>query len=182
MGKGSRGGNRKSEVRDMQVLATRQDAGSDAGAAAGAVPASAAVAVPSPAGLVQAVRAGDGQGGRGAAALAGGVRKYRNRKTVIDGITFDSNAEAGRWRELTLLQRAGHITDLQRQVVYVLAPSVKFAGAKRAQPALRLILDFGYRQAGHLVLEDVKGVITTAFTIKRHLLKALHGQEVRLIR
>jgi hypothetical protein len=120
---------------------------------------------------------------RGAAAVhPRGPRKYRNRKTVIDGITFDSKAEAGRWRELTLLQRAGHITDLQRQVVYELAPSVKFAGAKRAQPALRLILDFGYRQAGHLVLEDVKGVITTAFTIKRHLLKALHGQEVRLIR
>ncbi len=114
---------------------------------------------------------------------AGGrARKFGNRKVVVDGATFDSKAEFARWFELTLLQKAGHITDLQRQVVYVLAPAVKFARAKRAQPALRLIVDFAYREAGQLVLEDVKGVITTAFTIKRHLLKALHGLEVRLIR
>jgi hypothetical protein len=44
-------------------------------------------------------------------------------------------------------------------------------------------VDFVYRdRAGQQVLEDVKGVITAAFTIKRHLLKAVHGLEVRLIR
>ena len=54
---------------------------------------------------------------------------------------------------------------------------------ERAQPALRLIVDFRYfdRAASRLVLEDIKGVVTTAFTIKRHLLKSVHGLEVRVI-
>jgi len=45
--------------------------------------------------------------------------KYRNRKTVVDGITFDSKREAARWQELKLLERAGEITELERQVEYV---------------------------------------------------------------
>jgi hypothetical protein len=98
----------------------------------------------------------------------------------VDGVTFDSKREAQRWCELRMLLRAGRISDLERQVAYVLAPGVKFAGARRAQPALRLVVDFRYREAGRLVLEDVKGVVTTAFTIKRHLLKAVHGLDVRL--
>lgn len=128
--------------------------------------------------VVATVRAAAGTRATG---TAGQTHKFGNRKTTVDGLAFDSKREAARWRELTLLQRAGHISDLQRQVAYVLAPGVKFAGARRAQPALRLIVDFAYRERGELVLEDVKGVITTAFTIKRHLLKALHGLEVRLI-
>lgn len=120
-----------------------------------------------------------GEGGAGGAA----PRKYRNQRTVVDGITFDSKREAQRWHELCLVQRAGIISNLRRQVAFELAPGVKFAGAKRAQPALRLIVDFTYRdEHGQQVLEDVKGVVTTAFTIKRHLLKAVHGLEVRLIR
>lgn len=114
---------------------------------------------------------------------AGKARKYGNRKTVVDGVTFDSKREAEYWHQLCLQQRAGLIFDLRRQVTFELAPGVKFAGAKRAQPALRLIVDFVYRtRAGQQVLEDVKGVVTAAFTIKRHLLKAVHGLEVRLIR
>jgi hypothetical protein len=119
------------------------------------------------------------------AAMPGSLRqgrKFGNKKTVVDGHTFDSKREAARWCELRLLQRAGRISELQRQVVYELAPGVKFEGAKRAQPALRLVVDFQYREAGRLVLEDIKGVVTTAFTIKRHLLKARIGLDVRVIR
>lgn len=120
----------------------------------------------------------EGEGGAGGQA----ARKYRNHRTTVGDLTFDSKAEAKRWQELTLLQRAGQISDLERQVAFVLAPGVKFAGARRAQPALRLVVDFAYREHGEQVLEDVKGVITTAFTIKRHLLKAVHGVDVRLIK
>lgn len=108
------------------------------------------------------------------------MRKYRNTKTVVDGLTFDSKREAARWSQLRLLERAGQISELQRQVSIELAPSVRFAGSKRAQPALRLIVDFSYMEDGELVLEDVKGVVTTAFTIKRHLLKAHKGLDVRV--
>lgn len=106
--------------------------------------------------------------------------KYRNVKTTFGGLTFDSKREAARWAELTMLERAGQISMLRRQVRYELAPSVKFAGKVRAQPPLRLIVDFEYLENGEKVIEDVKGMVTTAFTIKRHLMKSVHGLEVRV--
>ncbi len=108
------------------------------------------------------------------------MTKYGNKKTAVDGIMFDSMREAARWQELRLLERAGHIRDLKRQQAFELAPSVKFEGAKRAQPALRLIVDFTYDEHGKRIAEDSKGVITTAFTIKRHLLKHTWGIDVRI--
>lgn len=110
------------------------------------------------------------------------MRKYRNIKTTVDGIQFDSKAEAARWFELKLMERAGMISDLKRQVPYELAPSVKFAGALRAQPALRLTVDFQYTEGGKLVLEDTKSpaTVTTSFTMRRHLLKHVYGLDVRL--
>ena len=52
--------------------------------------------------------------------------KYRNRRIVVDGETFDSKREAQRWYELKLLRRAGVVTDLQRQVPFVLIPEQKY--------------------------------------------------------
>ena len=63
--------------------------------------------------------------------------KYRNKKIVAgDGTKFDSLAELNRWSHLQMLQRGGHISDLRRQVVFEMVPSVKFAGAARARPAI----------------------------------------------
>jgi Fe2+ transport system protein B len=111
-------------------------------------------------------------------------RKYHNVPTVQpDGTRFDSRKEARRWAELQLLERAGLVRDLQRQVSYELAPSVKFAGAARAQPPLRLIVDFRYTEGGQTVLEDVKGgeaTETDVFRVKRHLLLHLFGLQVRI--
>ena len=110
------------------------------------------------------------------------MTKYRNKKTEVDGVTFDSKREAARWGELRLLERAGHIRGLERQVPYVLAPGVKFVGAKRAQPALRYISDFVYVEGDMSVVEDVKGAITDSFRIKRHLMKSIFGIDIRVIR
>lgn len=110
--------------------------------------------------------------------------KYRNVRTALDGLTFDSAKESRRWAELRLLERAGRITELQRQVPYELAPSVKFQESRRAQPPLRLVVDFQYKENGALVLEDVKGgeaTRTDAFRIKRHLLLHLHGLHIRIV-
>jgi hypothetical protein len=109
--------------------------------------------------------------------------KYRARKITIDGITFDSAAEARRWSQLRLMQRAGEITCLRRQVAYVLAPAVRYAQAKRGTPALRYIADFQYEtKTGETITEDVKGVLTEGFGIKRHLMLAVHGIDVQLVR
>jgi Fe2+ transport system protein B len=109
--------------------------------------------------------------------------KYRNKRIVVDGERFDSKREYARWCELKLLERAGEISELKRQVRYELAPSVKFLGATRAQPSLRLIVDFQYIEKGSLVLEDVKSpaTVTATFTAKRHMLLAQRGLQVRIV-
>ena len=109
--------------------------------------------------------------------------KYGNKKTKVDDITFDSKREADRWLDLRLLERAGRITGLRRQVAFELAPSVKFAGARSAKPALRYFADFEYFENGARVVEDVKSAATAkldSFQIKRHLMKHLHGIDVRI--
>ena len=73
-------------------------------------------------------------------------RKYGNKKTQFAGLTFDSKAEARRYGELQLLERAGLISNLRRQVPIELVPGVKLWGAARARPAIRLVVDFCYQE------------------------------------
>ncbi len=107
-------------------------------------------------------------------------KKYRNRKVAVGGLVFDSQAEAARWLALYRMQERGEITDLRRQVVFELAPPVRLLGAVRLTPALRYTADFTYtiKATGLRVVEDVKGVRTTAYKIKRHLMKALLGIDI----
>lgn len=112
--------------------------------------------------------------------------KYGNTKTTIGSLKFDSKAEARRYNELLLLQKSGAIKDLKTQVAFVLWPSVKFPGAARATPACRYVADFVYLEPvgdGLLrtVIEDVKGMRTAVYKLKKHALKALHGLDVREI-
>ena len=108
--------------------------------------------------------------------------KFGAKKTQVGDITFDSKAEARRYGDLVLLQKAGHITALELQVPFILAPQVRFEGASRAKPALKYVADFAYQEAetGRTIVEDVKGVLTDAFQIKRHLMLSVHGINVRL--
>lgn len=109
--------------------------------------------------------------------------KYRNRKTVFGGLKFDSQREAERWSHLCILERVGKISNLRRQVAYELIPAVKFEGAQRKKPAVRFIADFEYIEAGARVVEDVKSPATAklpAFQLKRHLMKHVHGIDVRI--
>jgi hypothetical protein len=108
------------------------------------------------------------------------TNKFGARKTVVGEFTFDSKAEARRYGDLLLLQRAGVITGLELQVPFILAPRVHFEGAKRAKPALRYVADFCYVEDGSQIIEDTKGVLTDAFQIKRHLMLSVHGLNVRL--
>ena len=109
--------------------------------------------------------------------------KYRNRKVWVDGILFDSKAEAKRWSALKAEEKAGRISCLMRQVSYTLVPGVRFAGVKRPTPALRYIADAVYVRDGKVVVEDTKGgPLTQAFKIKRHLMLAIHGIDVQIVR
>ena len=95
------------------------------------------------------------------------MSKYGNRKTQIDGITFDSQAEARRYQELRLLERAHHVSDLDCQPVLELQPKFKRDGKWIA--AITYRADFAYTENGRRVIEDVKGgkaTRTALFNVK----------------
>lgn len=107
------------------------------------------------------------------------MSKYGNKKTLVDGIWFDSKKEAARYQDLLLLQRAKMIRSLMLQQVFVLAPSVILDGIKI--PELRYKADFTYfddTKGGDFVVEDVKGFRTKDYKLKRHLMKSQLGIEV----
>lgn len=106
--------------------------------------------------------------------------KYRNKKTEVNGITFDSKAEASRWMDLVLLQKAGQISELERQVPIKLIDGVKLPNERLARPAIRLVVDFCYVMCGEKIYEDTKGMETPLSRAKRHMAKVLCGIDVRV--
>lgn len=107
------------------------------------------------------------------------MTKYHSRKTTLDGMEFDSCKEANRYAELKLLQRAGEITDLRTQVKYTLIPAQKkpSGGTERA---CTYTADFVYRdKSGREIVEDVKGMRTQQYIIRRKLMLYLNGIEVK---
>ena len=107
--------------------------------------------------------------------------KYGAQKTEFDGLVFDSKHEAMRWRELALLQRSGEISDLQRQVKYILVPAQVGEDGKVVERAVSYVADFVYRdvRSGDTVVEDAKGMHTRDYIIKRKLMRYVHGIRIR---
>lgn len=103
--------------------------------------------------------------------------KYRNTRVWTDEWGwFDSKRELERWHELRLLERAGQIQELDRQVTFELAPGVILDGRKR--PPMRFVADFVYEERGNKIVADAKGFRTQGYRLKRHLMKAFFGIEV----
>ena len=118
------------------------------------------------------------------------MNKYHNRKVITsDGIEHDSQKEARRWSELLLLQRAGKIKDLQRQVEYELIPNQYETyerygnkgqrlkdGVKLVERRCCYIADFVYTDlsTGKTIVEDTKGLKTKDYIIKRKLMLYIH--------
>jgi hypothetical protein len=119
-------------------------------------------------------------------------------KKVTDPFTgeiFDSKAEHHRWCELRILERAGRVSDLQRQVTFELIPTQREEGSEfyKAGPQkglpkpgaviekpVKYVADFVYvDDKGIKVVEDVKGLKRGAaydlFAIKRKLMLWIHG-------
>lgn len=107
-------------------------------------------------------------------------RKYRNKKIDTAEGRFDSEKEYSRWVDLKWMQRAGQITDLQRQVTFELLPSQKIDGKVVERP-VKYTADFVYMQNGEKVVEDVKGLKLKEYIIKRKLMLYIHGLKVKEI-
>ena len=123
------------------------------------------------------------------------MSKYKAKKTVVDGITFDSQKEAQRWCELRLLEKAGVIKNLQRQVPFVIIPTqyeevARFSKktgkqlkskTKVAEKVCLYYADFTYLENENLVVEDVKSEATRTelYKIKRKLLLERYGIKIK---
>lgn len=109
------------------------------------------------------------------------MSKYNSRKTVIDGITFDSKKEAKRYVELKNKQDEGEITDLRLQVPFELVPSftIEIDGKKRKRRNIRYIADFVYYENGQKVVEDVKGRKTEIYKLKKKLFEYKFKQTIK---
>lgn len=109
--------------------------------------------------------------------------KYGNRKVTVGGETFDSQREYDRWCQLLLMQKAGLIKDLRRQVKYVLIPSQKKDG-KIVEKECTYRADFVYQEKVGLndwetVVEDAKGYKTEVYKIKKKLMLSVYGIKIK---
>lgn len=119
------------------------------------------------------------------------MAKYYSKKVTRDGMTFDSVKEYNRWRELSLLQRAGAITDLQRQVEFELIPAqrepdrVGVRGGKikgkTIEKAVKYVADFTYHKGNEFIVEDVKSPATKTrdYILKRKMMLYFKGIKIR---
>ena len=100
--------------------------------------------------------------------------KYRNEKITADGITFDSKKEYYRYCELKLMERAGQIADIRRQVKFELIPK------QDGERPVNYIADFVYKDgSGETVVEDTKGIRTPEYIIKRKLMMYRYGIKIK---
>ena len=106
--------------------------------------------------------------------------KYKAKKTEVDGITFASKKEARRYEELKLLERAGEISNLRKQVKYELIPPCRRDDGL-SERACTYIADFVYDDNDNEIVEDVKGYKTKEYRIKRKLMLWVHGITIKEI-
>lgn len=93
--------------------------------------------------------------------------KYHNQKTTIDGKTFDSKREGNRYAELRLMETAKEVTRFFEQVPFTLPGGIDY------------IADFVILWPdGHYTVEDVKGMRTDVYKIKKKLMKATYGIDI----
>lgn len=93
--------------------------------------------------------------------------KYQNRKTELDGVMYDSKKEARRAAELNLMLKNGEIITLARQVRFRLTKGIEY------------VADFVYTtKDGEQIIEDVKGMKTDVYKLKKKLMKELRNIEI----
>lgn len=119
------------------------------------------------------------------------MSKYHNKKCYVDGIAFDSKKEAQRYAELSLLEKIGVIRNLKLQKEFELIPACYeqipkkrgngFKKGKCIERAVNYRADFYYydNDKQEWVCEDVKGMRTKEYIIKRKLMLWVH--DIRIV-
>ena len=107
------------------------------------------------------------------------AHKYNAKKTVVDGIKFDSKKEAARYEVLKGLELVGKIDRLELQPRFVLMDGFRYEG--KAIRKIEYVADFLYRDLStcELIVEDVKGVKTDVYKLKKKLFLKHYGNEYK---
>lgn len=109
--------------------------------------------------------------------------KYGASKVIVNGITFHSRAEASRYTDLVRMQAAGVISDLQLQVRFQLlgVGSALLRIVSQGYPKGRVVnyvADFVYVEEGQVIIEDVKGMATPEYKLKKAIMACM-GHQIR---
>lgn len=120
--------------------------------------------------------------------------KFGAKKILVSGEAFDSKKEYRRYCELKLLEKAGEISELERQVEYEIIPAQyemiwdkrkgEYKKGKCLERKSCYVADFRYKVNGETVVEDVKGYknhgsVWALYVIKRKLMLQLYGIRIR---
>lgn len=98
------------------------------------------------------------------------MNKYRNRKIIYDNINFASRKEGSRYLQLKFLQKNKEISQLRLQVTFELQPKFKRLNGEKER-SIKYIADFTYYNSDdNFVVEDVKGIKTSVYSLKRKML------------
>lgn len=100
--------------------------------------------------------------------------KYNNKKTEVDGFTFDSKKEASRYEELKAMKHAGVVQEIELQPAFLLVPKQSYVedGKRKTERPTYYYADFKVTYSdGRVEYEDVKGRETDVYKIKRKLLR-----------
>jgi len=99
--------------------------------------------------------------------------KYNAVKTVLDDIKFDSKKEAKRYIQLKQMERAGLIKKLRLQVPFVLVDKSCYGRE------IKYVADFVYVENDVEIVEDVKGVKTPVYKLKKRLMAERYGIKIK---
>lgn len=103
--------------------------------------------------------------------------KYNAKKVEINGVQYDSRHEARDGAKLQQLASAGIISNLQRQVRFVLQEGYRNNQGKAIRP-ICYIADFVYERDGQKYVQDSKGVRTEVYKIKRKLFEKRYPEYI----
>lgn len=96
--------------------------------------------------------------------------KFGAIRTELDGIKFGSKKESKRYQELLYLQKTGEVLFFLRQTPFHLPGNIKY------------LCDFVvFWKNGDITFEDVKGMKTPMYTLKKKQVEALYPIEIKEI-
>ena len=95
--------------------------------------------------------------------------KYNNKKTIVDGIKFDSEMESHYYLYLKHLKEIGEVVDFEIQPTFLLQEGFNLNGKRIRAITYKADFKVIYKD-GHEEVIDVKGKLTEEFKIKRKML------------